>query len=75
MATTTKTKKVKTISITSKNVNTKAVKELSLNDFVFYAAPKMENADIIKLLNKQGRKFSIRSLQWYASKARAGVRR
>jgi hypothetical protein len=64
-----------TFKITSKNIKTKAAISASLNEVVFQLAPKHTNEEIIALLDKQGREYSMNSLRWYASKARAGVRR
>lgn len=49
--------------------------ELSLNDFVFNLAPKHSNNELFTLLDMDGRQYSEKSVRWYASKARAGVRR
>ena len=48
---------------------------LSLNDFVFNLAPTHTNPEIFILLEMEGYKYSEKSVRWYASKARAGVRR
>ena len=67
----------KTIAVTAKNITSKAVAELSLNEIIFQLAGKgkMTNAEIKELLAKAKRKITDSSLAWYASKARAGVRR
>lgn len=48
---------------------------LTLNDFVFNLAPTHTNPEIFILLEMEGYKYSEKSVRWYASKARAGVRR
>lgn len=48
---------------------------LSLNDFVFNLAPTHSNPEIFVLLEMEGYKYSEKSVRWYASKARSGVRR
>lgn len=65
------TKKV----VTSKNFEALAKEGVSLNELVWQAAPKMTNQEMVDALTAAGRKFTINSLRWYASKARAGVRR
>lgn len=64
-----------TLKITSKNIKTKAAVEASLNEVVFQLAKKHTNEEILEMLTKQGRKFSLTSVRWYAAKSRAGVRR
>lgn len=65
------------MTITTKNVGSKAAQELSLNEVVYQLASKTEitNDKLFAVLKKAGRKFSEKSVRWYASKARAGVRR
>lgn len=48
---------------------------LTLNDFVFNLAPKHSNDELFILLTMEGYKYSEKSVRWYASKARSGVRR
>lgn len=48
---------------------------LSLNDFVFNLAPTHSNDELFILLEMESYKYSEKSVRWYASKARAGVRR
>lgn len=75
MSKTTATTPAKKLVITSKNIKTKAAIEASLNEVIFQLAPKYTNDEVIAMLEKQGRSFSLTSVRWYASKARAGVRR
>ena len=51
------------------------ISEMSLNDFVFNLAPTHSNDELFILLEMDGRQYSEKSVRWYASKARAGVRR
>ena len=48
---------------------------LTLNDFVFQLAPTHSNNELFTLLDMEEIKYSEKSVRWYASKARAGVRR
>lgn len=48
---------------------------LTLNDFVFNLAPTHSNPEIFILLEMEGFKYTEKSVRWYASKARSGVRR
>lgn len=54
---------------------TQTEQPLTLNDFVFNLALKHSNAELFVLLSMEGYKFTEKSVRWYASKARAGVRR
>lgn len=57
------------------NVAEANISEMSLNDFVFNLAPTHSNDELFILLEMDGRQYSEKSVRWYASKARAGVRR
>lgn len=57
------------------NTTAQTEQPLTLNDFVFNLAPKHSNAELFILLEMEGFKYTEKSVRWYASKARAGVRR
>lgn len=61
--------------VTEKNFVKLAKAGVSQNELVWQAAKIMTNQQMIDLMTKAGRKFTINSLRWYASKARAGVRK
>jgi hypothetical protein len=61
--------------VTEKNFVKLAKAGASQNELVWQCAPKMSNQQMIDLMEKAGRKFTVNSLRWYASKARAGLRK